>query len=44
MRALGDPAYRNAARQIQNELSARTGFEQAVRLIEEAAQGGDAAS
>jgi UDP:flavonoid glycosyltransferase YjiC (YdhE family) len=44
MRALRDPAYRNAARQIQNELSARTGFEQAVRLIEEAAQGGNAAS
>ena len=44
MHALRDPAYRNAARRIQNELSARSSFEQAVRLIEEVVGGHNRAS
>ena len=42
--ALLEPAFRNAAQQSQDELSARAGLAQAVRLIEEAAQGGNRAS
>jgi UDP:flavonoid glycosyltransferase YjiC (YdhE family) len=43
-KALHDPAYRNAARRIQNELAARPGFQEAVRLIEQIVEGGSGSS